>query len=145
MMLSGVGLKKETRLMIVRLLQTMIVSLCLVGFALGQDERENIRAEMVKAARETYEACLDTYNLGRGSPEEVYRWSQRWYESEVLANPEKRLDALKKHLDRMTKLISAAKRKVAAGSGRPQHVSAALWYQLEARLWLQQLEAPKDK
>jgi beta-lactamase regulating signal transducer with metallopeptidase domain len=95
---------------------------------------------MVAEAERTYEATSAHFNVGYGTPDELYVWSNRWRLAATRAanNQQQREIAYQEHLDRMKQLQASVKALYDANAkgGEPAKYFATRFYVAEAELLL---------
>jgi hypothetical protein len=113
--------------------------------AQANEEQGRLQKAMLQEARKVYEQNVAVIKAGREGvgPEEMYRWSQRWLDSQLdlAATKEERRAARRDHFERMKGLEKIAQALVQAGKEPPAHASAATYYRLQAELWLSREQA----
>ncbi|MHB8974296.1 MAG: hypothetical protein ACYC3X_31460 [Pirellulaceae bacterium] len=105
---------------------------------------ERLAQTCLNRARSSYDFAwihCQPFDLGKSDPEQVYRWSRRWMEAELLTvhSTTERIAATKSHLDRMKRLEAEV-----AGDGTRSTISvdipATQFYCAEAELWLAEIK-----
>lgn len=117
------------------------------GTAQQNDAVEQLKKQLLEAARKTYELELSRFrNLQVGDMEQVSRWSRRWLEAQLAlaADRDARLTAYRAHLERMRGLQKVASALGKAGQATPSYVTAAEYGRVQAELWLEQAKAKTD-
>jgi len=102
---------------------------------------ENMAKAKRDAARTTYEVIWKNNREGFIPIAEIaYRWSRRWLEAELELASKKsdKIAAYQNHLDRMRELYRITHERYRNRVNTIEEVSASDFYQLEARLWLDQ-------
>ena len=99
--------------------------------------------ELVAAAKAEWEARLNDYNAGRGTPTLMLACSKRLKDAELkkASSPEGRLIALKQHLDRLRVLINIAKARFEAGKLVYADMLEVSYARTEAQLELAEAES----
>jgi hypothetical protein len=98
-----------------------------------------------EAALKQYDETWAYYQQARIDSYQVYVWSCFILEArrDMANTPADRTTALQEHLERMNRLEALIKKIRRIGFGRSYDVGAALYYRLEAEVWLGQSKLQK--
>jgi hypothetical protein len=120
----------------------VLAAVALVGCALlvistsraDQGKSKPATGELTQAAQKALEQTQELYQTGRGTAEDVYRWSRRLMEAEQKADHNNR-QAAAAHIDRMKALQDrvVAKAKAGVEGGEEANVAAAAYFVEEAK------------
>jgi hypothetical protein len=121
-----------TRITTLALLSTLALAALATG-AQAQDGTAEPAHELAAAAREAYEAAAIGVATGTATPEEVYRWSQRWMQAETARAPGVAATHAKAHLERMQALDATVQQGIASGMSPASAGAAVRYYVAEAR------------
>jgi hypothetical protein len=98
-----------------------------------------------EAAVKQYDETWAYYQQARIDSYQVYVWSRLVLDCrrDMAQKPPEHIKALEEHLGRMKKLEALITKVRRLGFGRSYDVGAALYYRLEAELWLENVRAAK--
>jgi hypothetical protein len=126
-------------------LVALVAALVLAGAAAaGPVPAETLKARL-QAAREAYDQSDYIFWRGRGSLENVYRWSLRVLDAQktLAQNKDDEVAAARAHLERMVDLEKKARKLFEAGVLAEQDLPAARYYRHDAEVMLFQARPAK--
>jgi hypothetical protein len=90
----------------------------------------------LEAARKVYELHLKRIRGGQGLPNELYGWSEHWFEAEMALSDKKadRIKALAAHVDRTREEERLMIAYARSGQGRQADADAATYYRVSAEI-----------
>ncbi len=130
----------------------LLPGLCLSGLLLVVPAPSAEPSKIATLAKARHEAAVKQYDetwayyqQARIDSYQVYVWSRLILDCrrEMAQKRADRLTALEEHLGRMKKLEALITKVRRLGFGRSYDVGAALYYRLEAELWLETAQAAK--
>jgi hypothetical protein len=118
----------------------LAATLLLAPIALPQGEAAPSVADLVKdriaAAEKVYTTSLVMFQTGRATADAVHTWSVRWLDAALDAAPKTAKQALADHQKRMADFEAEVQKGFAAGRVGPFDRDAAVYYRIEADLWV---------
>jgi hypothetical protein len=106
--------------------------------ARADDEVQALLKERLEVAKDGYEACMQEFQAGRASHEQVWEWSRKVLEAELDRTDKKdeRLALLKKYVEGMQDVEKITKARYDAGRLSITDLDAAKLARIEAQLRL---------
>lgn len=116
------------------MVRTLLAILLLATPAVAAPTQAELVKARAEAAAKIYPVVLANFAAGRGTVEDVYRWSVRWLDGEVERTKGKA--PLADHAKRMAELETKAKAARDAGTIPSTDFEIAAYFHVEADLWV---------